>query len=65
MAKRYKITYNEKQFLSKYTCIVNQRSIVLMNVWRAEGTSLLYGWKNQFEVASIAIEDITGIEVIA
>lgn len=64
MAKRYKITYNEKHFIDKYTCIVQQQSIVLTDVWRAEGTSILYGHTNKFEVAGIAIEDITGIEVI-
>ena len=55
-----KVTYLEKGVPFDYKRIDHERAVNLYNPWRSGG--LLYGYKNEFEVIAIAIEDIISIE---
>lgn len=41
-----------------------ERKVVLEKTWEPEGTSLLYGYKDRYNVVSIAKEDIISIEEV-
>ena len=55
-----KVTYLEKGVPFDYKRIDHERTVYLYRSWRSGG--LLYGYINQFNVISIAIEDIINIE---
>ena len=55
-----KVTYIEKGRPIDFKRIDTEKTVNLIKVWEVGG--LLYGYKNQFEVVSIAKEDIISIE---
>ena len=56
-----KITYLEKGRVFDFKRIDTVKTITLYNTWKSGG--LLYGYRDHFNVVSIAIEDIIKTEV--
>jgi len=56
------ITYRERVYLDNYRCIDYERKCIMRRSWIVGG--LLYGYINQFNVKSIALEDIISREKI-
>ena len=57
-----KITYRERHYITKYTCMDFERTIFADDYWIPDGTSLIYFKVNRFEVKTLAKEDIIRIE---
>lgn len=58
----YKITYLEKGIPHDFKRIDTVRKVTLYKTWTVGG--LLYGYKDQFNVVSIAKEDIIEMEEV-
>lgn len=55
-----KVTYKERYYTDRYTCIDYLRTVYLRKHWRVGG--LLYGYINQFQTMAIPADMITKIE---
>lgn len=56
------VTYRERKFLDKYRCIDNLATRYFDKKWEVEGCGLIYFRRGQFEVFTIAKEDIISID---
>ena len=53
------ITYRVRTFIDRFRCIDRENKITLFRTWESGG--LLYGYKDRFNVVTIAKEDIISI----
>ena len=60
----YKITYLEKGIPHDFKRIDTTRTVILHECFEPKGTSLLYGYRDTFNVMSIAKEDIISMEEV-
>ena len=58
--KAYLITYRERRFIDKFTCIDTKKQVKLHNLWKVNG--LIYGYKDRFNIISLSGDDIIKIE---
>lgn len=57
-----KVTYIERQFLTKYTCIDREKTFYANSYFVPEGTELYYFKINEFNYKTIGKDDIIKIE---
>lgn len=56
------IKYRERHFIDKFRCIDYERQVTLYKTW-IQG-SLLYGYKDRFNIVTIALDDIIERQVL-
>ena len=56
------VKYRVRRFIDRFTCIDTEATVHLLRAWKSGG--LLYGYKDRFNVVSIAKDDILSIEEV-
>ena len=57
-----KVTYRERQYITRYTCIDREKTFYAKDYFIPKGTSLYYFILNEFNYKTVAKEDIINIE---
>ena len=57
--KAVTVTYRIRSFIDRFRCVDREDKITLFRIW--ENGGLVYGYKDRFNVVSIAKEDIISI----
>lgn len=57
-----KITYRERRFIDRYTCVDTEKTFHATDYFIPEKTSLYYFKVNEFDYKTVAKEDIIRIE---
>lgn len=57
-----KITYRELKLITPYKAIETIHTVKVINYWKVKDTSLVYAYKDRFNIITIAESDIIKIE---
>ena len=60
----YKITYREREQITRFTVRDTVKSFTAVKYFRPAGASLIYFYTNRFDIKTVAKEDILFLETI-